>query len=279
MIHDCKLFGTGPFDCYLAPAGRIPNLLREISVLRELTFRQVGEGTGAAKDLDAFDRYYNHLFLWDREAHRLVGAYRVGLGNEIMNTRGPAGFYTNTLFRMSREMEPVLSKSVELGRSFIRPAYQRHRLPLFMLWQGILTVLVSHPSLRYVMGPVSISSQYKDLSRDLMVAFVQRNHYNHSLARHVQAKHPYRLNPDDKQEALLSASEDSLRKLDKIIAQIEPVAVSVPVLLKKYLQQNARIIGFNIDPDFSDALDGLMILDLEDLPERTVSNLKRGMEG
>lgn len=278
LLYDCKLFAQGDFDCYLAEATRMPNLLREIARLREQTFREVGEGTGKSSDTDAYDAYYHHLFLWDRTARRVVGAYRIGMGADIMREHGRKGFYTNTLFSMDRKLSPVLEQSVELGRSFIRRAYQKHRLPLFMLWQGILSVLVGSQEHRYVLGPVSISSYYQELSKKLMVEFIRRNYFNHALAMYVKAKHPFEVeydNPDD--ALLLHASEDDLRKLDKIIAEIEPSSYTVPVLLKKYLQQNARIIGFNLDPKFSNALDGLMILDLQDIPAKTIQNLQRGL--
>lgn len=279
LLFDCKLFEQGDFDCYLAVAGRMPNMLREISRVRELTFREVGEGTGLCCDTDEYDAYYRHLFLWDRVNRQLVGAYRVGMGGEIMKAHGRKGFYTNTLFSMNKELDPVLEQSIELGRSFIRKTYQRHRLPLFMLWQGILSVLISNPGYRYVLGPVSISNQYQELSKQLMVEFVRRYYFNHELAKLVTAKHPYIVeedNPDH--QMLLNASQDDVRKLDRIIAEIEPSSYCVPVLLKKYLQQNARIIGFNRDPQFSDALDGLMILDLNDIPEKTIHNLQKGLE-
>ena len=50
--------------------------MREIGRLRELTFRKVGEGTNARRDLDAYDQHYEHLVLWDPQALRIVGSYR-----------------------------------------------------------------------------------------------------------------------------------------------------------------------------------------------------------
>lgn len=277
-IGDLRINQQAEFDLYLASSHRIPGILREIGRLRELTFRAVGEGTNKPIDLDEFDLYYEHLFLWDREKQQLVGAYRIGDGRKIMARYGKRGFYTSTLFRMGRPMERVLRRSFELGRSFISPEYQRQRLPLFMLWRGLLLHLIANPDQHYLIGPVSISGTYSRFSRTLIMEFVRLNHYDHELAEHVHPRHRFRVKPDKADsEALVEASKADLKKMDRLIAEIDPHETAMPVLLKKYLLLNARIIGFNRDPKFNDALDGLMVLDLNKLPEKTVEDLRKGM--
>ncbi|HRH39080.1 MAG TPA: GNAT family N-acyltransferase, partial [Flavobacteriales bacterium] len=277
-IADLKLNTQAEFDLYLANSHRIPNLLREIRRLREVTFRLVGEGTNKSIDLDEFDIYYDHLFLWDRDKKRLVGAYRVGDGRRIMERYGKRGFYTSTLFRMDRPMERVLRRSFELGRSFIAQEYQRQRLPLFMLWRGLLLQIMANPDQHYLIGPVSISGSYSRFSRALILEFVEQNHYDHELAQHVHPRHKFRVKRDkaDK-EALVEASMADLKKMDRLIADVDPNETAMPVLLKKYLLLNARIIGFNRDPRFNDALDGLIVLDLNKVPEKTKEDLRKGM--
>lgn len=277
-IADLRINQQAEFDLFLAPSHRIPVILREIGRLRELTFRAVGEGTNKAVDLDEFDLYYDHLFLWDREKQRLVGAYRIGDGRKIMARYGKRGFYTSTLFRMDRPMERVLQRSFELGRSFIAQDYQRQRLPLFMLWRGLLLHIIANPEQHYLIGPVSISGTYSRFSRTLIMEFVRLNYYDAELARHVHPRHRFRLKPDKADsEALVQASMADLKKMDRLIAEVDPNETAMPVLLKKYLLLNARIIGFNRDPRFNDALDGLMVLDLNKLPEKTVEDLRKGM--
>jgi putative hemolysin len=279
-ISDLKLGGQGEFDLYLAPSERIPHLLREIGRQREITFRAVGEGTNKRVDLDEFDLYYDHLFLWDREQHKLAGAYRIGDGARIMERYGKRGFYTHTLFRMRRPMERVLRQSFELGRSFIPQEYQKHRLPLYLLWRGLLIHVIGHPDHRYLIGPVSISGSYSRFSRGLMIHFLQKYHFDERLARHILPRNRFFVQPDKADgDALLEASGEDMKKLDRIIADIEPEGNAVPVLLKKYLQLNARIVGFNSDPKFNDALDGFVVLDLSRVPEKTIEDLKRGMNG
>ncbi|MEO8588685.1 MAG: GNAT family N-acyltransferase [Flavobacteriales bacterium] len=277
-LDDLLLNTQAEFDLYLAPSYRIPHVLREIGRLREVTFRAVGEGTNKSIDLDEFDLYYDHLFLWDREQNRLVGSYRIGDGRRIMERYGKRGFYTSTLFRMDRPMERVLRRSFELGRSFIAQEYQRQRLPLFMLWRGLLLHITANPELNFLIGPVSISGTYSRFSRTLIMEFVRQHHYDNDLAAHVHPRNRFRVKLDRADsEALVQASRADLKKMDRLIAETDPHETAMPVLLKKYLLLNARIIGFNRDPRFNDALDGLMILDLKKLPAKTVEDLRKGM--
>jgi len=277
-LADLKLNSQAEFDLYLSPSSRIPNVLREIGRLREATFRAVGEGTNKSIDLDEFDLYYDHLFLWDREKKCLVGAYRIGDGKRIMARYGKRGFYTYTLFRMDRPMDRVLRRSFELGRSFISVDYQRQRLPLFMLWRGLLIHITANPDQQYLIGPVSISGTYSRFSRALIMEFVRQHHYDQDMAASVRPRNRFKIKPDKSDsEVLVQTSMADLKKMDRLIAEVDPQETAMPVLLKKYLLLNARIIGFNRDPRFNDALDGLMVLDLQKLPERTIEDLRKGM--
>jgi putative hemolysin len=277
-ISEFKTLSYDNFDCFVVGSEYIPNILREIGRLREVTFRAVGEGTNKSIDLDEYDLYYNHLILWDREAKKIAGAYRVGNGHEIMQRYGRKGFYISSLFRMDHSMDEMLGKALELGRSFIVEEYQRHRLSLFLLWKGILYYLISNDKFRYIIGPVSISNNYQDVSKELIIEFIRKHHFDHQLAAHVEPKNAFKpkvKNVDT--EALVNSSQADIKKMDKIISDIEPSSYTMPVLLKKYLQQNARIIAFNCDPKFNNALDGLMYLDLNNLPPDTVETLQREM--
>lgn len=277
-ISDFKTLSYDNFDCYVVGSDYIPNILREIGRLREMTFRAVGEGTNKSIDLDEYDLYYNHLILWDREAKKIAGAYRVGNGHEIIQRYGRRGFYISSLFRMDRRLDNMLSQSLELGRSFIVPEYQRHRLSLFLLWKGILYYLLSNDKFRYIIGPVSISNNYQEVSKELIIEFIRRHHFDHQLAEFVEPRNAFKptvKNVDT--DALVQSSQADIKKMDKIISDIEPSSYTMPVLLKKYLQQNAKIFSFNCDPKFNNALDGLMYLDLHNLPADTVETLQREM--
>lgn len=276
IVSDYLLFNMKNYSVYCAPSIKIPNILNEIGRLREVTFRAVGEGTNRSVDIDEYDLYYFHLFIWDNDMDRIVGAYRVGKGKEIIDRYGVKGFYINSLFKIRKAMLPVLYESIELGRSFIVEDYQRKPLPLFLLWKGILYFLIKNPEYRYLIGPVTISGKYTDVSKELIMKFIVRNHYNKDLARYISPRCKYRVETGDPDvDVMLDASQDNIAVLDKMIGDIEPSSDKLPVLLKKYISLNAHIIGFNIDPKFNMCLDGLLILDLFDVPMSTIESLSK----
>jgi len=268
-IKNNLLVSRNDYEVYLAPAKEIPDILREIGRLREVTYRKVGEGTHRSVDLDEFDNYYEHLFLLDRSVNKIIGAYRLGRGDEIFEKLGKEGFYTCTLFRFDAGFTPYFKRTLELGRSFVVEEYQKKAFPLFMLWKGIEKFLSINKQYRYILGPVSISSSYSELTRSLIIQFIKRYYYDAELAAMAHARKGYEVIQDDDLGILLDHFPVDMNELDKLISEIEPSHFKVPVLLKKYIKQNASIIGFNIDPKFNNCLDGLMILDLKNLPENT----------
>ena len=268
---DFRLLQSKNYEVYLAPAATIPNILREIGRLREITFREIGEGTNKAIDLDHFDTYYHHMFLWDTEAEWLAGAYRMGLGTEIYEAFGIDGFYLQDLFRFEPELHDMMSKSIELGRAFIIKQYQQKPMPLFLLWKGIVHTTLRFPNHKYLIGGVSISNRFSNFSKSLMIEFMKSHYYDPYLAQYVHPKKEFKVKlKDADKDFVFDATEADLNKFDKIIDEIEPGALRLPVLLKKYIKQNARLIAFNEDPLFNNAVDGLMYIRISDLPDSTV---------
>ncbi|MGC6525100.1 MAG: GNAT family N-acyltransferase [Flavobacteriaceae bacterium] len=266
-----RLLQSKNYEVYLAPAATIPNILREIGRLREITFREIGEGTNKAIDLDHFDSYYYHMFLWDTEAECLAGAYRMGLGTEIYEAFGIDGFYLQDLFRFEPELHDMMSKSIELGRAFIIKQYQQKPMPLFLLWKGIVHTTLRFPNHKYLIGGVSISNRFSNFSKSLMIEFMKSHYYDPYLAQYVHPKKEFKVKlKDADKDFVFDATEADLNKFDKIIDEIEPGALRLPVLLKKYIKQNARLIAFNVDPLFNNAVDGLMYIRISDLPDSTV---------
>ena len=255
----------------------MPVTLNEIGRLREITFREVGEGTNNSIDVDEYDLYYHQLIIWDKENKRIVGAYRLGKGKEIIEQYGIKGFYIESLFKIKKGFEYVLNESIELGRSFIVKEYQREPMALFLLWKGILYFLLKNPDYRYLIGPVS--NKYSTLSKVLIVEFIKANFFNNELARYIEPRTRFKVlfNQDIDKEVMLEYTESDIKKFDKFIKEVEPY-YTMPVLLKKYLQQNAKIIGFNVDPAFNNCLDGLIILDLFDVPMETIESLTKEFE-
>ena len=264
------------FDVIVASSDQIPNTLLEIGRLREIAFRAVSEGTGKSRDLDEYDVHYHQLIIWDREAKKIAGGYRMGPGDQILNRFGKSGFYINSLFKIKADFLPIMKESVELGRSYIAPEYQKKRLPLFLLWKGILFYLLKNPQYRYLYGPMSISKDYSTLSKSLIVAFIRRYFYNEELASFLQPRKPFRAKvPKVDIEVLMDGLGSEIKFLDNIIEELEPNHFKVPILLRQYVKLNAKFISFNVDPAFSNVLDGFIILDLNDVPLAMIEALKK----
>ena len=265
------------YEVFVVPTDAIPNVIREIGRLREITFREVGEGTNKAVDLDEYDIYYNHLFIWDTEAKLIVGAYRIGLGDEIFYSLGKKGFYLTELFKIKAQMIPVLKKSIELGRSFIRKEYQQKPLPLFLLWKGIFKFLIDNPRYRYLIGPVSISNSFSKFSKSLIVDYINRNHFDHDMAQFVRPRKKFKVDFSKIDTDILMAGEESFKLLDDLISEVETRSMKVPVLLRQYIALNANIICFNIDPKFADCLDGFLVLDFKKVPAEMLEKLAKNL--
>lgn len=273
---DHTLFRLKNYTAYCAPSNIIPNILNEIGRLREITFREVGEGTNHGIDIDEFDLYYHQMFIWDETENRIVGAYRLGKGKDIMEQYGRRGFYLHSLFRMADKFKPVMEESIELGRSFVIKEYQRKPMPLFLLWKGILYFLLKNPEYRYLIGPVSISNNYSKISKDLIIRFIMKNHLNWKMAQHIKPRNAYKFKSDDVDLNLLMENmEHDINKLDKTIGDVDEMNSGLPVLLKKYIKLNAEIIGFNVDPKFNNCLDGLIVLDVYNVPKKTIESLSK----
>jgi len=259
------------YEVFFTEAEHIPNILHEIGRLREITFREVGEGTNEAIDLDTYDNYYHHMFLWDEEAQCIAGAYRMGLGSHIYPKYGVEGFYVNDLFRFEPELFDMLNKSIDMGRAFIIKEYQQKPMPLFLLWKGIVHTTLRYPEHKFLIGGVSISNQFSEFSKSLMIEFMKSHFYDPYVAQYIHPKKEYKVRlKDEDKDFVFNESEADLNKFDKIIDELEPGALRLPVLLKKYIKQNARVIAFNVDPKFNNAVDGLMYIRIADIPESTM---------
>lgn len=256
------LLKSGEFEVYHAVKKQIPKIVREIGRLREVTFRGTHEGTCTSIDLDEFDEYYVHLFVWNSEKKELVGAYRIGRTDNLIKRFGKKGLYTTTLFDIKSSLFDQISPALEMGRSFIRPEYQRSFAPLMLLWKGIGHYVVKYPKYKVLFGPVSISSEYHSMSRHLMVSFLKLHNYLPHMARMVRPKTPYRgrrmKGIDTKNRTMISSLED----VSELVSEFEGDNKGVPILLKQYLKLGGKLLGFNLDPDFSDVLDGLILVEL-----------------
>jgi putative hemolysin len=256
-----RLGTSGEQSVYVATAGQIPGLLQEIGRQRELAFRAVGEGTGRAVDLDEFDADYLHLFVWHEEDRELVGAYRLGLTDAAGPAAGRRRLYTSRLFAMKEPLFQEMGPAIELGRSFVRGKYQRSFTPLLLLWKGICAFVARHPRYKVLFGPVSISDDYASVSRQLMLDYLHATQFDHRLGQWVTPRRkPVRRHKLWRSSDLATLGD--LDQLSALVASVEADRKGVPVLLRQYLKFGARILGFNIDPEFNHAIDVLIMVDL-----------------
>jgi putative hemolysin len=268
IVNDYKLYEIDANQC--------PNLMLELGRKREITFRAVKEGTNKELDLDPFDLYYKHLIIWDEKNNALVGAYRLGKGDEILSKYGFRGFYTYTLFKFKKQMELPLYESIELGRSFVSLEYQKKATPLFLLWKGIFLFMERNPRYKYLIGPVSISQDFTRISKSFIVHFSEM-YLNNSLVKDLVKPRKNFIRPILKQKKiskLVYGLNGDIDKLDKLIQETDP-GKHLPVLLKKYVGLNAQITCFNVDKKFNNCLDGLLFLEYHTIPEQIKEGLRK----
>ncbi len=265
------LLSGGDLDVYITTLNPASGLMRELGRLREITFRAVGEGTGRCRDVDVFDAHYHHLFLWNTKNRELVGAYRLGLADKICQAYGVEGLYTHTLFKFNDKLMRQFQPALELGRSFVRPEYQRTFSPLLFLWKGIGAFIAKNPQYANLFGPVSITADYRDTSRNMLLRSLRISNFATEFSRFVKPRRPPReqgrkqewRNPD------FQSIIGNVDEVSRIIQDIENDHKGIPILIKQYLKLGGKILAFNVDPDFSDVVDGLILIDLRKTDRRT----------
>ena len=263
------LAAKGDFKIYGCLASQAPSVMREIARLREKTFRKAGEGTGYPLDSDRYDEWYHQIFAWDSQNQKIAGGYRLGVTEEIIGQKGKPGMYAASEFSLKRGFYSSLGKSIEVGRSFITEEYQRRFSLLGLIWKAIGEFMNRHPDHFVLYGPVSISADYTNLSRNLLVRFLRTNRWSAEIARRTKAKNPFKLK--QLSPALANWVKQEGRTLDDIsavISGVEPDGKGVPILVKHYLKLRGSFVGFAVDPDFSNALDGLIVVDIRNMEDR-----------
>lgn len=273
------LFEIGDYRTYLLQAGDAPETMRELYRLREETFRAVGEGTGQPLDTDIYDAYYRQMVLWHVPNQEIVGAYRLGFGPEIMESHGGvSGFYSAALVRYGEKAAPLLAKSMELGRSFITGRYQREIQPLRLLLAGLAVAVLKCPDLTYYSGLVSISDDIPDFYKSLVVRYLEKSFPFPDAPRVATPTTPFTpdflaVDPD----GLLQIPDGKIDLLDRFLGTLSDGKVRLPVLVRKYFSCGARLVCFNVDPDFGSCLDALIVLRFSDFPKSTVNSILRGL--
>lgn len=270
------LFTCAQYECFFADYEDIPNLMYELGRRREEAFRAIGEGSGKKLDTDKYDTYYKHLILWDKEENRLVGGYRLGMGEDIVRQKGINGFYVSSLFKLKEQFKDVLSKSIELGRSFVTVDYQKDILPLMLLLKGLMVVAYRYADVKYFIGPVSISNWYPKFYKSLMVRYISNEFSCDELKGMVEARTPFQMDfLKADADILLENNTSSVERFDRYMMKLSNGDYRLPTLFKKYLKMQSKFLCFNIDPDFNDALDGLLLLEFKNIPESELRMLMK----
>ena len=264
------LLQQGSFMVYCAPSRSIPDLMQEIGRIREENFRAVGEGTGLSCDLDKYDEYYHQLFVWHAEEQEIVGAYRLGLVDELIKARGLDSLYSRSLFKYDEAFIESLDHSIELGRSVVSAKYQKNLNSLLMLWKGIASFVSRNPTYTHLFGPVSISNEYSHSARALMAEALSIHFYDQQKAALVAASTPLKHSEKPFWQPNLLSALASVTLLSKVLTKMES-GKGLPILLRQYLKMNGKLVCFNVDPDFNDTLDGLIVVNLKDVPVKTLA--------
>lgn len=279
-VQDKLLFQTGDYQAYLLKESDAPAVLKDLYRLREETFRLVGEGTGKSTDTDVYDQFYRHLVLWHVPDGAIAGAYRLGYGSELMAAHGgEKGFYTSTLVRFGPDADEILAHSVELGRSFVAARYQRDVLPLKLLFAGLCLAFVRDPSAQYCVGLVTVSAAMPDFYKSLAFYFLERHFALPDADRFASATHPFkqqllRVNP----EHLLSpVPPGDMDHFDRLLGALSDGKYRLPVLFRKYFSCGARVSCINVDPDFSDGVDAMIVLRLSEFPVISIKSFVRSL--
>jgi len=280
-IQKCELIGETKDNKTIYLYTHKPNdcLMREIGRLREVAFRAVGEGTGNRRDIDQFDQRYFHIVLWDANELEVVGAYRLNSTHKALKPSGKQKVYSATLFDFQPSISPYIKQGLELGRSFVQPKYWGTR-SLEYLWYGIAAFLNKNPQYRYLIGPVSISNTYSKTAKDMLIYFYSQ--YFGCNKQWVLAKTPYIIDEQSTEHLeRLFENLDTREAFALMKSQLSHMGYSVPVLYKQYSELceigGVQFLDFNIDPDFSDCVDGLVMVDALKIKE--IKRKRYGLEG
>lgn len=262
-----KLLGISKDDkkIYLCDYSIAKDVIKEIARLREITFRKVGEGTGEKFDFDKYDKYYKHIVVWDEKNLEMVGAYRVGIGTDIIKQFGTSGFYNADEFVFSYPHQNIFEQSLEMGRSFIQQKYWRSNA-LDLLWQGIGSLLSDYPEIKYMFGAVSISNSYSEDAKSMIVYYYNKWYGDDSAI--LKAKNRFNISKNKLNEMSELFSADNAFNDFKILkTNLKNMGYSVPVMFKRYTELcdegGVKFVDFNLDKNFSNCIDGMIILEID----------------
>jgi putative hemolysin len=262
-----RLLSRGEFDVYSVPFNKLGPLVNVLAIERERAFREVGEGTGMASDLDRFDSHYDHIFVWDNQQKKLVGSYRAVNTETIVKRFGLKGLYSYSLFDYDQRFLQSLGGAIEIGRSFVAKEYQKNSRALDLLWCGLGGYMLRNPECHTLFGCVSISQTFAPIVRALLVDTLLAGHAADSSTRAlVKATTPLAFRNRFWSSELVE-SLSSMAAINKLLGRVN-YQFRVPALIRHYLALNGKFVDFSVNTGFNCSLDGLIFMDLRQAPAR-----------
>ena len=267
-------------EIYIFDAAECPMLMREVGRLREIAFRTGGGGTGDEADIDAEDLAgdgYYQLIVWDPAAQEIVGGYRF----IVCTDENPHHLSTEHYFTFSdRFRREYLPWTIELGRSFVQPAYQvrgnmKSIYALDNLWDGLGALIVLNPKVKYLFGKVTMYTTYKQVARNALIWFLRR--YFCDRDNLVKGISPIQLDLDDPYYDELFCGETYEENYRILVRKIREFNENIPPLINSYmnLSPTMRVFDTVANPDFGDVEETGILVTIKDIyPEKKLRYIR-----
>jgi putative hemolysin len=252
------------YSVYYGYYEQLENTVREITRIRELTFREMKEGSGADRDTDRFDETYTQLFIVNNNTEEIIGAYRMGQIDLLLKNNNIKDIYLSKMFNFKGEFYTKMKSAVEMGRSFLIPSEQKSLYGFFLLWRGIGEFMVRNPKYRYLYGTVSLSNIYDTRS----IALMYRELVGEKNLVEPVSDIDIKIHPEV--EEYLAKKNLSLKELDILIKSIEPDGKGLPVLVRQYSKLGAQFISIGRDIEFRNTPGMLLIVNTGKTPAKTI---------
>lgn len=255
---------------YIFRAGECPNVMLEVGRLREMAFRLAGGGTGRKVDIDEDDLEddgYQQLVVWNPAAKEILGGYRF----IVSESSHPKHFSTEHYFDFSKKFrEEILPHTIELGRSFVHPRYQRTRdakglYALDNLWDGLGTLIVRNPHVEYFFGKVTMYDHYDPKARDMLLYFLQR--YFPDNDNLLKPLDPMPLMVDMKEMDAIFSGETYAENYKKLVQELRNRGEFVPPMINSYmgLSPTMRTFGTVTNRDFGEVEETAILIKISDI--------------
>lgn len=250
------------FSVYYGYLSQIPACVKEITRLREITFRTLNEGSGKSCDTDKFDATYMHLFTFDHKKGEIIGAYRIGQTDVLLKDNDLSKLYLSQIFNFKTDFINQKQACLEMGRSFIIKEHQNSFYGLLLLWKGIGAFVCQNPHYRTLYGTVSLSKVYDPRSVSLINEVIVTDRDG------VSAKTPFKSMLHPEMNEFIQNNKIKLEQLSALIQGIEKDGKDIPVLLKQYYKLDANFHCTGIDSNFNHTPGLLLSVNLPKAPDR-----------